>query len=641
MVLAALALLCAFLVVDARPAHATTFTVTNTNNSGAGSLRQAIKDANDNAGAHTITFNIPGSGVQTISPGSALPEITSPVTIDGTTQPGYVGTPVIELDGTNAGAGVNGLTISAGNSTVNGLAINRFANHGILLQTNGFNTIAGNHIGTDPGGTIKRGNGSYGVNVFGSEDNTIGGTAAGEGNVISGNFVGVSLLHTERNVVQGNRIGTDAAGTADLGNFYGVYLSSASVCTIGGTTSGAGNTIAFNGGGDGVYVASNSLNPILSNSIFSNHGLGIDLGTDGVTPNDPGDGDHGGNQLQNFPELSSPSTSGGTTTIKGKLNSTPNRPFVVQLFSSSSADPSGNGEGKKYLDQQSVTTDGSGNSDFTFATTDAQVGEVFTATATSLSLDGTPLNTSEFSEAVEVDTTPPTVTDVTPTDGATNVARSTNTTATFSEKMDSSTLTTSTFTLLKDGTTTPVDATVSYDSATKKVTLDPSVNLETDTQYTATVKGGAAGCTSCAKDRAGNPLATDKVWSFTTAVLDTTPPTVASVSPGENATGVRRDLSPTGIITATFSEEMKPETLNTSTVKLENTKTGLTETVTVTPGTDGKSVTLDPAALKLAKKTVYRVTIEGAGDGDSLAVKDLEGNELATDKVWTFKTKRR
>ena len=109
------------------------FTVTNTNDSGAGSLRQAIQDANTNPGTDTITFNISGSGVKTINLSSALPAITSPVIIDGTTQPGFAGSPLIELNGTSVTSG-HGLSITAGNSTVKGLVINRFGFSGINMR---------------------------------------------------------------------------------------------------------------------------------------------------------------------------------------------------------------------------------------------------------------------------------------------------------------------------------------------------------------------------------------------------------------------------------------------------------------------------------------------------------------------------
>src|ERR671921_2799794 len=108
----------------------------------------------------------------------------------------------------------------------------------------------------------------------------------------------------------------------------------------------------------------------------------------------------------------------------------------------------------------------------------------------------------------------PTVSGVAPQDGATGVAVDANAEATFSEAMDANTLTSNTFTLTKQGAPTPVGATVSYDAATKTATFDPSADLEANTTYTATVKGGTSGV----KDLAGNPLASDKTWSFTTAV---------------------------------------------------------------------------------------------------------------------------
>ncbi|MBI3418499.1 MAG: hypothetical protein HY043_24675 [Verrucomicrobia bacterium] len=113
----------------------TTFTVTTTNDAGAGSLRQAIGDANASPGLDSIIFNIPGAGPHSIQPLSPLPTITDPVVIDGYTQPGASPNTlsqgdnavlVIELDGTSAGAGASGLTITSGGSTVSGLAINRF-----------------------------------------------------------------------------------------------------------------------------------------------------------------------------------------------------------------------------------------------------------------------------------------------------------------------------------------------------------------------------------------------------------------------------------------------------------------------------------------------------------------------------------
>src|SRR6266404_498351 len=146
---------------------AVTLTVSNTNDSGAGSLRQAILDANNTNGLDTIVFQIPGSGVQTITPATALPVITDPVVIDGTTQPGFSGLPLIELNGN--GAANAGLRLAAvGSSTVRGLAINRFGGDGINVAGSGTSFILGNFIGTDATGMIARGNGQEGVNLLSS-----------------------------------------------------------------------------------------------------------------------------------------------------------------------------------------------------------------------------------------------------------------------------------------------------------------------------------------------------------------------------------------------------------------------------------------------------------------------------------------
>ncbi len=183
-------------------------------------LRAAIQEANALGGADTINFSIPPTGAKTISPLSALPAITEAVTIDGTTQPGFAGSPIIELNGAGAGASVNGIAVTAGTgSTIKGLVINSFNASGILLQSaSGANIVQGNYIGTNIAGTAAMGNGGNGVSVLnGSPNNLIGGTAAGTRNVISANLRGV-LLTGSGNAVAGNYIGTDAAGAADLGN---------------------------------------------------------------------------------------------------------------------------------------------------------------------------------------------------------------------------------------------------------------------------------------------------------------------------------------------------------------------------------------------------------------------------------------
>jgi titin len=341
------------------------FTVINTNDSGLGSLRQAILDANANPGLDMINFDLPQTGVQTISPLSALPLITSPVIINGYSQPGTSPNTMqngdnavllIELSGSNAGM-ADGLSIQSGaaGSTIEGLVINGWngpfgtGGNGILLSTNN-NTSAGNFTGTDPTGTVARanandgiavlngasnntiggttvgarniisGNGSNGIEVngapgnlvegnligtsatgagglgnglgielfYGATNNTIGGTVAGEGNVISGNLGDGIDIWDSGNLVQGNLIGTDAIGTATVANFSGVSITSDNN-TIGGTAAGAGNVVSGNHSfGIGVSGSSNLVagnligTDITGTAALGNTGSGVELGVNGA-----------------------------------------------------------------------------------------------------------------------------------------------------------------------------------------------------------------------------------------------------------------------------------------------------------------------------------------------------------------------
>src|SRR5215210_4238566 len=266
------------------------------------------------------------------------------------------------------------------------------------------NKVEGNYIGTDATGTQDLGN-FDGVGISPAPDNTIGGTSAGAGNVISGNDgfgVDIGNSGATGDKVEGNFIGTTANGIDPLGNgFHGVGIYSVGDSTVGGTTSGAENVIAFNGG-DGIKLGTcGPSNGILSNSIFSNAGLGIDLDSPGVNPNDVGDGDTGSNDLQNFPVLTSATTSGAATTISGILYSTPNGVFTIQFFASPAADPSTYGEGKTYLGQTDldIVADASGDAPFTFSPAQpVPAGQVVTATAVKQIDSGT----SEFSGGVTV-----------------------------------------------------------------------------------------------------------------------------------------------------------------------------------------------------------------------------------------------
>jgi hypothetical protein len=191
-----------------------------------------------------------GSGVCTIQPGGlGLPTITQPVTIDGMTQPSFQTTPVIEIDGSLATVDATGIAITAGSSTIRGLVINRFAgNSDIVMWGAGGNIVEGCFLGVDAGGTFNRGT-TNSVHVFAISNNTIGGTTAAARNVISGNSNPAVALNAgaSNNLVQGNFIGTDVTGTVALGNSGNdiVTLDSPDN-TIGGTEAGAGNLVSGN-----------------------------------------------------------------------------------------------------------------------------------------------------------------------------------------------------------------------------------------------------------------------------------------------------------------------------------------------------------------------------------------------------------
>jgi hypothetical protein len=235
---------------------AATFTVTNTNDSGPGSLRQAILDANANPGPDTIAFAIPGAGVHTIAPTTSFPTVTDAVVIDGYSQPGAsentaaVGTNavlLIELDGSvPGGIGVN-INGTAG-SVVQGLAINRFST-GIAISNCDGCIARGTFLGTDPSGLVALPNGE-GIEV-GSTNTYVGGVLPGDRNLVSGNtagtFSGALVLNglATNCKVQGNLIGTDATGMHALPNVGGLAAYGTGN-TIGGAVPGAANVVSGN-----------------------------------------------------------------------------------------------------------------------------------------------------------------------------------------------------------------------------------------------------------------------------------------------------------------------------------------------------------------------------------------------------------
>ena len=405
------------LLVGDKAAHASTFTVNSTSDTDDGScsalvflldctLREAINATNEAGGQDTIAFNIPGTGVKTIEVGKsgngALPAIESRVIIGGYSQPGAKkntlnaprpinASPLVELDGSFAGDSASGLRFvgsGASSSVVRGLIINDFGLWGILCQATGIK-VEGSFIGTDPSGTQAQGNSG---GVIGGGSNYIGGTLPEARNLISGNDgLGVRLTGSG-NRIQGNLLGKRKKGDIPLGNDgHGVLIDfGASSNIVGGTASGAANVIAHNSL-DGVNVDSGIGNLILSNSIYNNGELGIDLvgGTEdpppvvGITLNDLKDLDTGPNGLQNYPWLNEAKHNlNGTTTIKGTLNSRPEKTYTIQVFSSNVGDPDGFGEGQVFLMQKKVETSKNGNASFTFNTTLPEIDDRISATAT-------------------------------------------------------------------------------------------------------------------------------------------------------------------------------------------------------------------------------------------------------------------
>ncbi|MGN6543573.1 MAG: DUF4347 domain-containing protein, partial [Aureliella sp.] len=259
-----------------------TFTVTNTNDSGAGSLRQAILDANANVGADTIAFNITGTGVHTINLLSLLPTITDQVTIDATTDDSFAANgskPAIIIDGNNlAGDGLV-LTSTADGSVIRGLVIRDFGSDGIEIQAGSDNnTIAGNYIGrlnasgTDAGAGEE--NAYAGIRVLGA-NNVIGGTGALDRNVLSGNGGGVYISGTSAtgNILKNNYIGVDASGATALANSYGVYIDAGATSnTIG--SAGYGNVISGNTNQGLVITGSTTNNNIIQANIIGLNAVG-------------------------------------------------------------------------------------------------------------------------------------------------------------------------------------------------------------------------------------------------------------------------------------------------------------------------------------------------------------------------------
>ena len=359
-----------------------------------------------------------GGGIRTVQTASALP-------VELTVQGNFIGVDVSGMKALgnieNAGVQFNPPQGSASSIVIGGTAAGAgnviSANTGFFgsgISTNARRVVVqGNSIGTDASGMVNLGNAAAGIEASASNDTvppdvTIGGSAARAGNIISGNgsFGIVSYSRLAGPTIQGNLIGILADRKTPLGNrFNGIRVNS--TATIGGLTQSAGNVIAFNYTGDGQFGMPRAgiLLPfddsggaptgvrILGNSIFGNGGLGISLGG-GESPrlNDAGDADTGPNNFQNFPVLTSARTTTTGVSVRGTLNSQPNRTYRIEFFGNAELDPGLYGEGKTLLGFTNVTTDGNGNVSF-----DASVtrGALITSTATDPAG-----NTSEFSQSI-------------------------------------------------------------------------------------------------------------------------------------------------------------------------------------------------------------------------------------------------
>jgi titin len=254
------------------------FTVSNINDSGAGSLRQAMLDNNATGpGPNVIDFAVPGAGVHVIRTASALPVVGVPAFIDGASQPGFVqvNAPQIVLDGTNAGL-VNGLELAANGCAVRGLVIDHFQNRGVWVQSSG-DLLVANYVGTDATGTQAAAN--LGDDVFIAPTN-----GSITGNVVQNNLIsgsqqnGVYLSNASSGtVLAGNLIGTDITGTRPLGNLFGIFDVGSSGNRLGGNVISGNQAIAALLGGSGEVIANNLIGTDATGTRAVPNGDGVSL----------------------------------------------------------------------------------------------------------------------------------------------------------------------------------------------------------------------------------------------------------------------------------------------------------------------------------------------------------------------------
>ncbi|NWG21265.1 MAG: right-handed parallel beta-helix repeat-containing protein [Chloroflexi bacterium] len=360
--------------------------------SGECTLRAAIQQANARAGVDDIWFNLSGPGPYTITIGSPLPAITEALNIDGRTQPGWVSAPIVELRGLPTSG--NGLTLTAGGSSVRSLAINRFSSSGIAIGPGGGNIVEGNYIGIGTDGFTTAANGS-GIRIDNSAGNQIGGTTPEARNVIGGNFgngIRIWGAASVGNRVIGNYIGVAADGMTPRGNIDdGIDLMDSTNTEIGGTNPGEGNIIAYSTDIGVVLKPGGTTARIPGNAIFANNNSEIDLGNNGPTPNDglliPGTA----NQGIDTPVFTTVWLSGSNLTVSGYVGSAPGQTAFggarVEIFLSQGV-AGAPGEGQLLLGVATTAADGTFGA--TFSVSGVSAGNVISGTATGA-------YTSEFS----------------------------------------------------------------------------------------------------------------------------------------------------------------------------------------------------------------------------------------------------
>jgi hypothetical protein len=392
----------------------TTLTVTSTANSGAGSLRQAILDANATSNTETIEFNISGNCPRSISLSTPLPDITDGLIIDAFTQPGSsANTQELSYDGTHcvvlSGGTTHGLRLSpilGEEVTVRGLAFYDFTTAAIEVNGLGSAIVEGNVFGTGAA-VIANGFDLYAIRVVGAPNTRIGGSTPAQRNLIGRATVAGVLLGSGGNrVVEGNFFGFARNGFGLSSNGIGVRVSGGSNdeirnnfigfndqgVVIDGSSQGVkvlGNAIGLSpsanaqgnfqagNGLDGVFLGGGSnhqvrLNQIAhnedngitvmaavqrawisGNNIYDNSDLGIDLSPVGVNPNNPDTGASGANRGHNYPLLTAAAGGPQSGSVTGTLSSN-NGLHTIDLYLSAECNSSGNGEGRYPIGQTSV-----------------------------------------------------------------------------------------------------------------------------------------------------------------------------------------------------------------------------------------------------------------------------------------------